>query len=340
MMSNSFDELMQSQTYIFLDGAMGTLLFAMGLEEGAAPELWNVTHPQRIQEVHKQYIEAGSQIILTNSFGGTHYRLKLHDLQDRVYELNKAAAENARAAAANAPHKVAVAGSMGPTGELLQPMGTMTFQQAKEAFKEQARGLIDGGVDVLWIETMSHLDEVKAAIEGAREAAGDKPVPIVATMSFDTNGRTMMGVTGTEAIKALQDYGLAAMGANCGHNLPDTMAAVQAMHQVDGSMPLVAKANAGIPQWGEEGQLVYDGTPEVMAGYAYHVQQKGAKLIGACCGSSPDTIRAMRAALSGEIAVADLPLPQKEAAQEEADSAQARAGTAGKPKRRRRRRDK
>ncbi len=337
-MSNSFAELMQSQAFVFLDGAMGTLLFEMGLQEGAAPELWNMTHPKRIQEVHKRYIEAGSQIILTNSFGGTHYRLKLHDLQDQVYELNKAAAENARAAATAAPHKVAVAGSMGPTGELLQPMGTMTFEQAKEAFAEQARGLIDGGVDVLWIETMSHLDEVKAAIDGAREASGDKTVPVVATMSFDTNGRTMMGVTGTEAIEALGDYDLAAVGANCGQNLPDTMAAVAAMHEVDSSMPLVAKANAGIPHWGDDGQLVYDGTPEVMAGYAYHVQQMGAKLIGACCGSSPDTIRAMRAALTGEIPVDELELPHKEVLPDAAESASFRSSTGDKPKRRRRRR--
>ena len=339
-MSNSFDELMQSQAFIFLDGAMGTLLFEMGLEQGAAPELWNVTHPQRIQEVHNRYIEAGAQIILTNSFGGTHYRLKLHDLQDRVYELNKAAAENARVAADNAPHKVAVAGSMGPTGELLQPMGTMTFEQAKDAFKEQARGLIDGGADALWIETMSHLDEVKAAIEGAQEASGDRPLPVVATMSFDTNGRTMMGVTGTEAIEALRDYDLAAVGANCGQNLPDTMAAVEAMHDVDASMPLVAKANAGIPHWGDDGQLVYDGTPQVMAGYAYHVQQKGAKFIGACCGSSPDTIRAMRAALTGEIPVDELKLPQKAASPDAEEPARSRSSTANKPKRRRRRRGK
>ena len=307
---NNFLEKLQSESFLVLDGAMGTMLFTMGLENGGSPEAWNETHPERIQEVHRRYIEAGSNVVLTNSFGGTSYRLKLHDLQDRAYELNKAAAENGRFAAANAPHPVLVAGSMGPTGELMSPMGTMTFEDAKAAFAEQAKGLADGGVDVLWIETMSDLEEVKAAVAGARSVSD---LPVVATMSFDTNGRTMMGVTAAQTIKALGELNLAAIGANCGNNLPDTMAAVQAMHEILPDMPIISKANAGMPRWGDGGELVYDGTPEVMAGYAYHVYQQGAKLIGACCGSSPDTIRAMRAALDGELPVEQLVLPQKEA---------------------------
>lgn len=305
---NSFLERLKSEPFLILDGAMGTLLFALGLEQGAPPEAWNVTHPERIQEVHGRYIEAGSQIILTNSFGGTCYRLQLHNLQDRVYELNRAAAENGRIAAARAPHPVLVAGSMGPTGELLQPMGTMTFDQAQAAFAEQAKGLADGGVDVLWIETMSHLDEVRAAVAGAREVTD---LPVAATMSFDTNGRTMMGITAAQTIAALGELNLAAIGANCGHNLPDTIAAVKAMHEIHPHMPLISKANAGIPHWGSNGQLVYDGSPEVMAGYAYHVHQQGAQLIGACCGSSPDTIHAIRDALNGDIPADRLLLPQK-----------------------------
>jgi len=306
---NSFLEKLQSESYLILDGAMGTLLFAMGLESGAPPEEWNVTYPERIQDVHRHYIEAGSNIILTNSFGGTSYRLKLHNLQDRVYELNKAAAENGRLAAAAASHPVLVAGSMGPTGELMEPMGTMTFDDAQAAFAGQAKGLADGGVDVLWIETMSDLDEARAAVAGARSVSD---LPVVATMSFDTNGRTMMGVTAAQTIKALGELNLAAIGANCGQNLPDTMAAVQTMHEILPNMPIVSKANAGIPHWGSDGELVYDGTPAVMAGYAYHVHQQGARLIGACCGSSPDTIRAIRAALNGEIPAEQLILPQKE----------------------------
>lgn len=285
---------------------MGTMLFALGLAQGGAPELWNVEHPERIQEVHRRYIEAGSQVVLTNSFGGTRYRLKLHDLQDRVYELNKAAAENARQAADAAPHPVLVAGSMGPTGELLEPLGNMTFADCRAAFAEQTRGLADGGVDILWIETMSHLDEVRAAVEGARLVCS---LPIAATLSFDTNGRTMMGVTAKQAITTMREWKLAAVGANCGNNLPDTMAAIAAMRAVDREMPLIAKANAGVPRWGSNSALEYDGTPAVMAGYAYHVHQMGAQLIGACCGSSPETIRAMTAALKGEIPVVQLVMP-------------------------------
>lgn len=300
---NKLQEFLTTNEYLILDGAMGTMLFAMGLEQGGAPELWNVAHPERIQEVHRRYIEAGSQVILTNSFGGTRYRLKLHNLQDRVYELNKAAAANGRAAADSASHPVLVAGSMGPTGELLQPLGSVSFAECRAAFAEQARGLADGGVDVFWIETMSHLDEVRAAVEGVRLVCSH---PITATLSFDTNGRTMMGITAEQAISTIREWKLAAVGANCGNNLPDTMAAIAAMRTVDPEMPLIAKANAGIPRWGNNGALEYDGTPEVMAGYAYHVHQMGAQLIGACCGSAPETIRAMTAALRGEIPVAQL----------------------------------
>lgn len=330
---NKLQKALKTNEFLVLDGAMGTMLFALGLEQGGAPELWNVTYPDRIQEVHGRYIAAGSQIILTNSFGGTSYRLKLHNLQDRVYELNRAAAEIGRAAAENAPHPVLLAGSMGPTGELLEPLGTMTYAKAKAAFAEQARGLVDGGVDILWIETMSHLDEVRAAIEGAREVSD---LPITATMSFDTNGRTMMGVTAQQAISALRELNLAAIGANCGNNLPDTMAAVQAMRKAEPNIPLIAKANAGIPRWGNDGQLVYDGTPKVMAGYAYHVHQMGAQLIGACCGSSPDTIWAMNAALHGVVPMDQLILPQTQQAEDAAPNP-VLATNSGKRRLRRRR---
>ncbi|MCP4358673.1 MAG: betaine--homocysteine S-methyltransferase [Chloroflexi bacterium] len=327
---------LETNEFLILDGAMGTLLFAMGLEQGAPPELWNVAYPERLQEVHGRYIDAGSQVILTNSFGGTSYRLKLHNLQDQVYELNRAASENGRAAANNAPHPVLVGGSMGPTGELLEPMGTMTFEEAKAAFAEQAKGLVEGGVDLLWIETMSHLDEVQAAVEGVRQVTD---LSIAATMSFDTNGRTMMGVTAAQAMQTMREWNLAAIGANCGNNLPDTMAAVAAMHAVDSTIPLIAKANAGIPEWGGDGQLVYDGTPEVMAGYAYHVQQMGARLIGACCGSSPDTIWAMRAALDGEFPPNQLLLPQRKDATDAAPNPMLPTDNK-RPRRRRRRRGK
>jgi methionine synthase I (cobalamin-dependent) len=297
---NKLVDYLQQEGALVLDGAMGTQLFARGLMSGGSPEEWNITYPERVQDVHRAYVEAGSQIILTNSFGGTGYRLKLHNLQDRVVELNRAAAQNARVAADAANHRVLVAGSMGPTGELLVPMGTMTYEECRAAFAEQAQGLVQGGVDILWIETMSDLNEVKAAIEGARQASPD--IPISATMSFDTHGRSMMGVTGTQLALELADLGLTAIGANCGNNIPDTEAALTEMHVAAPDMILIAKANAGMPRY-EGSKLVYDGTPDVMGAYADRVRCHGVQLIGGCCGSGPEHIRMMRQVLSGEVPV-------------------------------------
>ena len=292
---NAFLELLQSEAYVMLDGAMGTLLMAAGLVQGAPPEKWNVVHPDRIRSVHDAYIEAGSRVILTNTFGGTRYRLKLHDLQDRVVELSQAAAETARRAADAAGRPVAVAGSIGPMGELMEPMGSASFEDAKSAFAEQATGLVKGCVDVLWIETMSDVQEVQAAVAAVRSVSD---LPIVATMSFDTHGRTMMGVTPADAAEALGQLDVAAIGANCGNNLADTEAAVSAMYQAAPDVPIVAKANAGIPRW-EGDELIYDGTPDVMAEYARRVRQYGARLVGSCCGSGPEHVQAMREALAG-----------------------------------------
>ncbi len=303
---NKLTDYLQQEGVLVLDGAMGTQLFARGLVSGGSPEEWNVTNPERVQDVHRAYVEAGSQIILTNSFGGTRYRLKLHNLQDRVVELNRAAAQNARAAADAADHRVLVAGSMGPTGELLEPMGTMTYEECRAAFAEQAQGLIEGGVDILWIETMSDLNEVKAAIEGARQAAAaaNADIAISATMSFDTHGRTMMGVTGTQLVKELSGLGLTAFGANCGNNIPDTEAALAEMHAAAPEMILIAKANAGMPRY-EGSKLVYDGTPDVMGAYADRMRRNGIQLIGGCCGSGPEHIHMMRQVLSGAVPVPD-----------------------------------
>ena len=293
-MKNKLQDLLDKHEYLILDGAMGTMLFDSGLEAGGAPEAWNVEHPDRIREVHRKYIAAGSQVILTNTFGGTRYRLKLHELQDRVVELNRVAANLARAEADAAPHSVVVAGSMGPTGELLAPMGTMTYEEAQAAFAEQATGLAEGGADVLWVETMSDLNEARAAVEGARSVTD---LPVVATLSFDTHGRTMMGVTPNQAGDVFADLDLMAYGANCGANLPDTEAAVGDMHESNPQAPLVAKGNAGIPHW-EGPVLVYDGSPEVMAEYARRARARGARLIGGCCGSTAEHVRAMAEALA------------------------------------------
>jgi len=300
---NKVLDRLQQQGFLVLDGAMGTQLFARGLVSGGSPEAWNVEHPERVQSVHQAYVDAGSDVILTNSFGGTRYRMKLHEMQDRVVELNRAAARNARAAADAADRPVLVAGSMGPTGELLVPMGNMTYEQCRAAFAEQAQGLIEGGVDVLWVETMSDLNEVKAAVEGARAVSAD--IPICATMSYDTRGRTMMGVTGAVMAQELAGLGLTAIGANCGNNLPETEAALAEMHAAMPDLILIAKANAGMPRFEGE-KLVYDGTPEVMAAYADRVHQHGVALIGGCCGSGPEHIRMMKQVLTGAIPVPEV----------------------------------
>lgn len=301
-------KLLQSESYILLDGAMGTMLMAMGLEQGHPPEEWNVSYPDRVLGVHEGYIAAGSRLILTNTFGGTHFRLKLHGLDQRVGELNHAAAQLARRAADNAPHLVVVAGSMGPTGELMEPMGTMTFEQAVQAFAEQAAALADGGVDLLWVETMSDLEELRAAVQGARSVSD---LPIAACMTFDTNRHTMMGVSPQQAVRALRELDLVAMGANCGNGPAEIEDVIEAMVRENPDLPLIAKSNAGIPRLVGGSELIYDGTPMVMAGYAHRVRAQGARLIGGCCGNTPDHLRAMSAVLKGEVAPDDLPPPPR-----------------------------
>ena len=209
-MTNLLAQLLEEEKVILLDGAMGTQLFKLGLESGDPPEPWNLDHQDRVLTVHRGYIQAGSRVILTNSFGGTSFRLKLHNMQHRVYELNKAAAEVGRMAADEVEQAVIVAGSIGPTGEILKPMGNMSYEEAVEAFAEQARGLADGGADVLWIETLSDLNEVKAAVEGIQSVT-DKP--ICAAMTFDTKGRTMMGISPQEAVRKLTEWGCTALAA-------------------------------------------------------------------------------------------------------------------------------
>jgi 5-methyltetrahydrofolate--homocysteine methyltransferase len=291
---NPLAELLAETGTVLLDGAMGTMLMEMGLGPGNPPEEWNVLYPERIEQVHQAYVDAGSRLILTNSFGGNRFRLALHGFEDRAFELNRAAAENARRAAGAAEHRVLVAGSMGPTGALFEPLGVLTFDDAKAAFAEQAAGLAAGGADLLWVETMSDLEEVRAAVAGAREATD---LPVAASMTFDTNRHTMMGVSPEQAAAALGELGLVALGANCGNGPDEVEEVVARIHALQPGIPLIAKANAGIPHFhGDE--LVYDGTPELMAAYARHVRAQGAALIGGCCGNTPEHIARMAAALA------------------------------------------
>jgi methionine synthase I (cobalamin-dependent) len=295
------DELIAERGHLVIDGAMGTELFARGLPSGDAPERMNLDMVDAVQAVHRAYVQAGSDIILTNSFGGTKYRLALHKLDDQVVEINSAAAANARVAADEADRRVLVAGSMGPTGELIFPLGALDAASAADAFAAQAEGLTNGGADLLWIETMSSMDEIEAAIEGARRASD---LPVTVTLSFDTAGRTMMGVTGTEAAKRLTELGVAAIGANCGNNLPETEAALAEIRE-NTHVPVISKANAGIPEW-HGAELFYSGSPDIMGAHAHRMRSAGIQIIGGCCGNSPEHVAAIRAVLDGTVPVPDV----------------------------------
>ncbi|MEM7642980.1 MAG: betaine--homocysteine S-methyltransferase [Pseudomonadota bacterium] len=282
--------LLRTQDWLLADGATGTTLFNMGLSSGDAPEFWNVDHPDRITQLYSGAVEAGSDIFLTNTFGGNAARLKLHDGQSRVRDLNRAGAEIGRAVADRAGRPVVVAGSMGPTGEIMAPMGPLTHATAVEIFHEQAEGLKEGGADVLWVETISAPEELRAAAEAASLAR----MPWCVTMSFDTAGRTMMGTT-SEAMTRLigkLPHGPVAYGANCGVGASDLIRTVLGF----GGGPIIAKGNAGIPKY-HDGHIHYDGTPDLMAEYACLARDAGARIIGGCCGTTPDHLRAMRAAL-------------------------------------------
>lgn len=286
--------LLAERAYLVADGATGTNLFARGLETGDAPELWNTDHPDRIRDHHRCMVEAGADILLTNSFGGTRHRLKLHNSAARATELNRAAARLARETADAAGRPVLVAGSMGPTGEIMEPVGELRHDDAVDAFREQALALADGGADLLWIETMSSVEEAGAAIEGA-EATG---LPIVCTMTFDTNGRTMMGLTPEAAAAFYGEVPLAACGANCGNGFGELVAAVAGIAAASPEdRVIVAKANCGIPEY-VDGEIRYTGTPELMKTYARLARDAGARIIGGCCGSTPAHIAALVEALA------------------------------------------
>lgn len=293
---NKWQTLLAQPGPLMADGAMGTQLFAAGLQFGDPPETWNVLHPDVIRGIQRRYIEAGAQIVLTNTFGGSRFRLAMHNLQGRVAELNRTAAILLRAEVEASGREVLVAGDIGPSGDILAPLGTLEYADAVAGFAEQAEALIAGGVDVVWIETMSSLEEVQAAMEGVRRVAAE--IPIITTLSFDTHGRTMMGVTPEQALKELTGRGAAAVGANCGNGTDELLAAIQKMQAAGPRVPLVAKSNAGMPEL-VGGKAVYRATPDVMACYALDVYRAGARIIGACCGSSPDHIRAMTESLRG-----------------------------------------
>ena len=280
------------------DGATGTMLQKAGLPRGMAPERWNLENPGAIRELHNSYIKAGADVILTNTFGGTRFRLERDGLAGQVLEVNRAAAHLARETAGE---NVFVFGDIGPLGSLLKPFGKVSYEEARTAFQEQASGLAEGGADAILIETMGDINEAKAAVEGVRQATN---LPVIVTLSFDTHGHTVMGNKPAEAIQALWPLGLAAVGANCGRTLSETLVAIQEMRQTIPDAILMAKPNAGLPhvQSGSQAgtQLVYDVTPEIMGEYALKFIELEVKIFGGCCGSTPDHIRSIAQALKNQ----------------------------------------
>jgi len=263
----------------------------LGLDFSIAPVLPNLDSSYAFAFSHAATHHArwGSDFISTNTFGGTRNRLKLDNLEDRVAELNEAGARLAREAAGEA----LVAGSVGPTGELMEPLGTLTMDGARESFAEQARALKAGGVDFALIETMSALEEVQSAIEGVREAG----LPVVVTMSFDTNFRTMMGIKPVAAVTTIAGWGVSVIGANCGNGPAEIERVMSEMAKaLPEGVALMAKSNAGMPRW-LDGHITYDGTPEVMSNYARRMAGLGVRVIGGCCGSTPEHIAGMRKAI-------------------------------------------
>lgn len=293
-MSEKLARILSTQGWVLADGATGTNLFNMGLEAGEAPEIWNEQHPERIKALYQSAVDAGSDLFLTNSFGGNAARLKLHNAQKRAYRLNQIAAEIGREVADKSARTVIVAGSMGPTGEIMEPVGALSHAEAVEIFHEQAEGLKAGGADVLWVETLSAREEYLAAAEGIALAG----MSWCGTMSFDTAGRTMMGLTSRDMVGMVQaiKHRPMAFGANCGVGASDLLRTLLGFAEAEPQLPVIAKGNAGIPKY-VDGHIHYNGTPDLMADYAVLARDAGATLIGGCCGTMPEHLTRMRAAL-------------------------------------------
>jgi len=272
------------------DGATGTCFQAMGLEPGVAPEEWLFDAPERVLELHRAFIDAGADVILTCSFGATSIRLGDTPLAGRAREVNLRAAQLAREAAGG---RALVAGSMGPTGQLCEPLGPLRRDDCAERYAEQAEALTDGGADLLLLETFFALEEATAAIEGARSTSD---LALVVTFSFDQGTRTMMGLSPTDVVDAVVPLGVAAVGANCGRSLHDTDAIVQELVGVAAEVPLWVKPNAGVPKVVGDA-VVYEADPETLASHARRYVDQGVRIVGGCCGSTPAHVEAIARAL-------------------------------------------
>ena len=271
---------------LLFDGGIGTQLYERGLKVGDPPESWNLTHPDWVKEIHERYTEAGAEVLTTNSFGGSRFKLEKSGLGNRIYQINFQAAAVARNAAKS---RAWVAGSLGPTGEFLEPLGSMKEEEAKESFRIQVKALLAGGADLIIVETMTALDEAVLAVQAVREV-GD--VPVIGSMTFDKTRigyRTMMGVDIPSALKGLLDAGADVLGSNCGNGIDNFIPLVAEMRRMT-EYPILAEANAGLPKL-IDGKTVYEESPEKMASKIPDLLDAGADIIGGCCGTTPEHIR-------------------------------------------------
>jgi 5-methyltetrahydrofolate--homocysteine methyltransferase len=296
-MTDLLTKLLSERDYLLADGATGTNMMAMGLPAGQPADLWNLDAPENVTRLHESFLEVGADIILTNTFGSNSFRLRLDNAEHRTSALNEAGARIACSAREATGRPVVVAGSMGPTGELMEPHGTLTPETAVAAFTEQAKALAEGGVDVLWIETIFAFEELAATVA----AAASTGLPVASTMTFDTAGRTMMGDSPTQASEFIHSISprLVAYGANCGAGpsmLVDTICELGRC-ALENDV-IIAKGNCGVPRT-VDGVVVYSGDDDTMARYARLARDAGARIIGGCCGTSPARLEAIGSSLAG-----------------------------------------
>ena len=286
----TFLESLASKRVLLSDGAMGTELQIRGMPTGVCPEEFNISHPEIIQAIYKDYYDAGSDIVETNSFGCNRSRLTLHSFEGRVREFAKRSASLAREVC---PSGKFVGGSMGPTGDIIEPLGERTIREAYDIFAEQAEALAEGGVDVFYIETMMAAEESEIAIKAVKEKTN---LPVIATMTFELGKsglRTMWGVDVKGAVRRLTDAGADVVGANCGRGFEEMISIIGEMRPLT-SRPVIAQANAGIPDW-VDGLSVYRETPDIIGPKAQTLLDLGVNILGGCCGTGPAHIRKMRA---------------------------------------------
>ena len=297
MGSNRFLERLQSSQILILDGATGTNLQRRGLPTGMPSDLWVLDNPDAVLALHDDFLQAGSDILLTDTFGSSRINLQRQGLGDRFERTNRQAVALARQAAARAGrpqgNEVLVGGSMGPLGEMLQPNGTLAEADAVQAYAEQARLLAEAGVDLLVIETQFDLNEAKAALCGAQSVTD---LPVVVSFSYDRGTRSMMGVKPDQVGRELAGSGAAAIGINCGRSLDDNLQALQMLRAVT-DLPIWFKPNAGLPRTADDGSMIYDVSPEMMAAQVPQWIEAGARLVGGCCGTSPEHLRAVAQAV-------------------------------------------